>query len=1214
MTDTTGWHIWIDRGGTFTDIVAVSPDGKASSTKLLSEDPEHYTDAALEGIRRILGVAQADPLPLDRMASVHIGTTVATNALLERKGARTLLVTTKGLRDQLKIGYQHRPRLFVRNIDLTPPLYDGVIEIDERIDCSGAVLAPLDLPAAEADLRTARDNGFDSCAIIFMHGYRFPEHERKVAEIARRLGFSQVSVSHEVNPLMKFVSRGHTTVADAYLSPVLKKYVRQISTPLGEKVSESKLRFMRSSGSLAAAEKFSGKDALLSGPAGGVIGMAETAKQEGFENVIGFDMGGTSTDVSRFDGSYTRRFECEFSGMRIRAPMLAVHTVAAGGGSILFYENARMRVGPESAGANPGPASYRRGGPLTVTDANILVGRIKPAFFPAVFGANASRPLDEEIVRSKFAQLAHRLGKSPEETADGFLEIAVANMAEAIKKVSIAEGADVTDYTLQCFGGAGAQLACRVADALGMRTIMIHPFAGVLSAFGMGHAQMQARRELAIEAALNNDLIEKISARQIDLAQQCRRELEQGEHANDTRNIDGAGMNRAMIVTTALHVRYAGTDTALQVPMSNLDSIRKSFRKAHESRFGFWDQSRELVVESLAVEATIESAVPTLPEQKAKRNGAPLKPVSTSTLYVQGQNCTAPIFNREDLDPGDEIRGPAIIIEPNSTIVIDPGWSAVYGSTGNLVLTSAATQRTTTALLETKADPIRLEIYNALFMSIAEQMGTTLEKTASSVNIKERLDFSCALFDSEGNLIANAPHMPVHLGSMGESVRAILDRHRNTIAPGDAFAVNAPYAGGTHLPDITVVVPVYLDGEVTPSFYTAARGHHADVGGITPGSMPPNSTSVEEEGVLFNGDRIMAAGKFAEAAVLQTLTQASLPARNPAQNIADLKAQIAACLKGSHELQALCRQAGTSVVKAYMRHVQDNAEEQVRQVICTLNDGEFTHEMDDGAVIKVKITIDRTSRAATIDFTGTSNQRPSNFNAPRAVTTAAVLYVFRCLIDTDIPLNAGCLRPLTIIAPQGSMLNPAYPAAVVAGNVETSQAITDAIFGALGAMAASQGTMNNFTFGNERHQYYETICGGAGAGPGFNGASAVHTHMTNSRLTDPEVLEFRYPVLLRRFAVRERSGGQGLHHGGDGVVREVEFRETMQAGILSTRRRTRPFGIAGGDPALPGVNRVVRKDGHVEVLGGCAMVSLSPGDVFVIETPGGGGYGTTSKS
>jgi 5-oxoprolinase (ATP-hydrolysing) len=1201
MTPNARWHIFVDRGGTFTDIVALDPEGQVHATKLLSESAEHYADAAIEGIRRLLGLPQDAAIPEHAIAAIHMGTTVATNALLERKGARTLLVTTRGFRDQLRIGFQHRPKLFVRRIDLTPPLYERVIEIDERIDAQGTVLTALDTAQAEHELKKARAEGIDSCAIVFMHGYRHTAHEREVASIARRLGFAHVSVSHEVSPLMKFVSRGHTTVADAYLSPVLGKYVVTVSKPLGTPARDGRLRFMRSSGALADAAHFSGKDALVSGPAGGVIGMAETAKAAGFAKVIGFDMGGTSTDVSRFDGSYERIFENELSGIRLRAPMLAVHTVAAGGGSILFYENARMRVGAESAGANPGPACYRKGGPLTVTDANLMTGRIHTEYFPRVFGPSANEALDCDIVAKKFARLARELETSPQEAADGFLKIAVANMAEAIKRISVAQGADVGKYALQCFGGAGAQLACRVADALAMRTIMIHPLAGVLSAFGMGFAQTQARRERALEQPLADALMPSL--------QEAARALSQ--EAIDEVAEQGTAGNRISANTT-LHVRYQGTDTALAVPFGTRDEIEARFAELHRARFGFWDQGRTLIVEALAVDAVGQGEPLSLPRISAKRAGAPLAPCTTTSLFVDGKVHAAPIFLRNTLDPGDRITGPALIIEPNSTIVVDPGWQGEYRTDGNLVLAKTASR--TVPRGSTEADPVRLEIFNALFMSIAEQMGVTLEKTASSVNIKERLDFSCAIFDADGSLIANAPHMPVHLGSMGESVRAVLARQSSTMAPGDAFALNAPYAGGTHLPDITVVMPVFMGEEKRPAFFVASRGHHADVGGISPGSMPPTSTTVDEEGVLFTGERIMSAARFDERGVRATLASGPYPARNPEQNIADLKAQVAACVKGAEELKKLCAEQGRDVVTAYMGHVQDNAEEQVRRVIGALDDGAFEHEMDDGAVIRVRVTVDRSARAATIDFTGTSAQRPTNFNAPRSVTTAAVLYVFRCLIDTDIPLNAGCLRPLKIIVPENSMLNPSYPAAVVAGNVETSQAVTDTLFGALGVMAACQGTMNNFTFGNARHQYYETICGGAGAGPGFDGASAVHTHMTNSRLTDPEVLEWRFPVLVRRFQLREGSGGAGAHKGGDGVVREIEFRETMEVGILSTRRRTAPFGIKGAADGKRGRNAIRRASGTVEELAGCATATVESGDVFVIETPGGGGYGSTDKS
>ena len=1180
--------------------MARAPDGKIVADKLLSENPERYPDAAIEGIRRLLQVPPAAAIDAGRIAEVSMGTTVATNALLERKGARVVLITTRGLRDQLRIGYQHRPKLFVRRIVLPEPLYSHVIEVDERITADGTILNSPQESIVESDLRRALELGFKSCAIVFMHAYRYPAHERQVAAIARRLGFQQVSASHDVNPLMKFVSRGHTTVADAYLTPVLQRYVQSVSDALGDVARDQRLRFMRSSGGLAVARYFSGKDAILSGPAGGVVGMAETARAAGFGKVIGFDMGGTSTDVSRFDRSYERTFEAEIAGARIRAPMLAVHTVAAGGGSILAYDGLRMRVGPESAGALPGPACYRRGGPLTVTDANVLTGRIQPEFFPKAFGKTGDQPLDTNVVRERFADLAHEIGRSPHEIADGFLAIAVANMTEAVKKISVSQGADVSEYALHCFGGAGAQLACRVADALSMRTILIHPLAGVLSAFGMALAHIEARRERAVEAPLNDGLIGTLET----IASQLS-----GEAASEVAE---QGIRRESIsITMWLHLRYAGTDTALAVALGRRSELETRFAEVHRRRFGFWDQQRQLIVESLSVEAHGQMPAPALAKPQARPAGVALTSVAQGTLFVDGQSHVAPIFRRDDLQFDDRIVGPALIAEPNSTIVIDPHWQATYSESGNLVLTRGTAGPRQAQAVE--LDPVRLEIFNALFMSAAEQMGATLEKTASSVNIKERLDFSCALFDARGDLVANAPHMPVHLGSMGESVKTILRRHSGSMSAGDAYALNAPYDGGTHLPDITVVMPVFSSAR-EPAFFVAARGHHADIGGIAPGSMPPGSKNIFEEGVLFDGLRIMHAGVFDEAAVQTVLTSGDFPARNPAQNVADLKAQIASCTKGADELATLCAHHGEDVVAAYMRHVQDNAEEQVRRAIGQLNEGEFTHEMDDGAIIHVSVRLDRGTRSATVDFTGTSAQRPNNFNAPRSVTTAAVLYVFRCLIDSDIPLNAGCLRPITIIVPEASMLSPRFPAAVVAGNVETSQAVTDALFGALGVMAAAQGTMNNFTFGNDRYQYYETICGGSGAGADYDGASGVHTHMTNSRLTDPEILEWRYPVLLRRFALRANSGGDGAHRGGDGCVREVEFRERMQAGILSTRRRTPPFGLAGGGSAMLGRNAVKRTNGRIEELAGCAEVELAPGDIFIIETPGGGGFGAPKKS
>ncbi len=1188
------WQFWIDRGGTFTDVVGRAPDGRLVPVKLLSENSELYEDAAVEGMRRLLDLPRGARVPEGLVAQVKIGTTVATNALLERKGARTLLVTTKGLKDQLRIGYQNRPKLFVRRIDLPALLYEAVVEADERVTYEGQVLRPLDEAGAREALSEAYGRGLRACAVVLMHGYRWPDHERRVGAIAREIGFEQVSLSHEASPLIRFVSRGDTTVADAYLSPVLRDYVDRVSARV-----EPRLLFMMSSGGVTEAARFLGKDAVLSGPAGGVVGAVRTAMAAGFERVIGFDMGGTSTDVMHcaqaFSGAYERTEETQVAGVRIRAPMMLIHTVAAGGGSILHDDGVRFRVGPDSAGANPGPACYRRGGPLTVTDANVMLGKLRPDRFPAVFGPDGDQPIDAAIVRARFAELAARHGRAPEEIAEGFVRIAVENMANAIKKISVQRGYDVTKYLLNCFGGAGGQHACRVADALGMETILIHPLSGLLSAYGIGMASLRAIRQRAIERPLDEDC----AAAMREAADVLAREA--------TGAIEAQGAPADLVSwRPRAHLRYDGTDTVLDVPLGPVETMRADFADAHRRRFGFGLEGRTLVVDWVSVEAAGGGVEPSDPEL-AVHGGQPAPPDETITFFADGAPRDAALYIRARLKPGDRIDGPALIVEPNQTVVVEPGWRAELTAKDHLILTRAL-PRPTLRAAGTAADPVTLEIFNSLFMSIAEQMGLTLEKTASSVNIKERLDFSCAIYDGDGALIANAPHMPVHLGSMGDSVAAVRAKHPS-MRSGDVFALNAPYAGGTHLPDVTVVAPVFDEAGERVLFFTAARGHHADIGGITPGSMPPFSTDVREEGALFDGQRIVAGGVFDEAGVRAMLGSGSHPARNPDQNVADLKAQIAACAKGAEELRAAVALWGLDVVRAYMGHVQDNAEEAVRRAIGALKDGAFEMAMDGGATIKVAIRVDARARTAEIDFGGTSPQLPSNFNAPASVTKAAVLYAFRCLVDDDIPLNAGCLRPLTIRIPEGSMLSPRFPAAVVAGNVETSQAVTDAIFGAMGVMAAAQGTMNNLTFGDATRQYYETICGGAGAGPDFDGASAVHTHMTNSRLTDPEVLESRYPVLLRRFAVREGSGGPGRRRGGDGVVREIEFRAPMDCGILSTRRETAPFGLAGGGHAAKGVNAVLRADGSVETLGGCGVAKMEPGDAIRIDTPGGGGYG-----
>ena len=1157
------WTFAIDRGGTFTDVVARASDGRVRVEKLLSENRRHYDDAALEAIRRVLLKEGGE------VAEVRMGTTVATNALLERKGERLALAITRGFGDALRIGYQARPDIFARQIILPSMLYERLIEIDERIGVDGEVLKPLDEEQARAAFQSVRDSGIDAVAIVLMHGWQFRDHEQRLAEIARELGFAQVSVSHEVAPLIKLIGRGDTTVADAYLSPVLRRYVDRVAAGLPQTAG---LRFMQSNGGLAEATAFRGKDAILSGPAGGVVGMVAAGEPHRPKaddlRLIGFDMGGTSTDVSHYAGLFELADESVVAGVRIRAPMMQIHTVAAGGGSICRFDGMRFRVGPESAGASPGPACYRNGGPLTVTDCNLFLRRIDPAQFPAVFGPGGDQPLDRDASATRLREVAGEVGnKSLEEIASGFLDIAVDNMAAAIRKISIARGHDVTRYTLACFGGAGAQHACAVADALGMERILIHPLAGVLSAFGIGIAGVKAIRETSYLRPLSADFSETLN------------EL---EHRARAALIE-QGLRREQIeLLRRARLRTAGSDTTLEIGVASPGEMHAEFSKLHKRRFGYWEDDIDVVVDALVVEAVGRS---------------------TSALEIASDaNGVGEIFE-----------GPDLIFEPTSTIVVEPGWRAERANDGTLVLERAVPLDRAKAI-GTDVDPVRLEIFNNLFMAIAEEMGVALQSTATSVNIKERLDFSCAIFDSEGALIANAPHIPVHLGSMGESIRRIIDTRGQGndgrgIRRGDAYVLNDPYRGGTHLPDITVIVPVFYGGEAGPSAFVAARGHHSDVGGIAPGSMPPDSCSIDQEGVLIDNELLVDEGHFREEEMRALLGSGEWPARNPDRNISDLKAQLAACVRGAEVLASTARDYGPDVVAAYMRHVLANAEESVRRLLGRLDDGEFDYEMDNGAHVRVRISIDKAARAATFDFTGTSNQLRDNFNAPFSIVRAASLYVVRTLIDDAIAMNDGCLRPIRLVVPEGSMLNPKHPAAVVAGNVETSQVVTDALFAATGRLAPSQGTMNNFTFGNERHQYYETIAGGSGAGPDHDGTSAVQTHMTNSRLTDPEILESRLPVRLDEFAFRRGSGGQGAHKGGDGVVRAVSFLEPMRANILANRRRVPPKGIAGGADAEAGRNWVQRADGTVEMLSATAYAEVQPGDRFVIETPGGGGFG-----
>ncbi|HJV80283.1 hydantoinase B/oxoprolinase family protein [Noviherbaspirillum sp.] len=1193
------WQFWIDRGGTFTDIVARRPDGTLITHKLLSENPEQYKDAAVAGIKHLLGLRPAEPISPELVEAVKMGTTVATNALLERKGDPTALLITRGFRDALRIAYQNRPRLFDRHIVLPELLYQEVVEIDERIGAHGEVLASLDPLQVRRELSALYARGFRAVAIVLMHGYRFTLHEEAIERIAGEIGFTQISVSHKVSPLMKLVSRGDTTVVDAYLSPILRRYVDQVACQM----EGVRLLFMQSNGGLTDAHRFQGKDSILSGPAGGIVGMARTAKTAGFEKIIGFDMGGTSTDVSHYAGEFEREFETQVAGVRMRAPMMSIHTVAAGGGSILHFDGARYRVGPDSAGANPGPASYRRGGKLAVTDCNVMLGKIQPKYFPAVFGPNADQTLDRDAVVRKFTEMADEIyratGKrrTPEEVAEGFIEIAVGNMANAIKFISVQRGHDVTDYTLTTFGGAGGQHACLVADALGMTRVFAHPFAGVLSAYGMGLADQTAMREQAIETVLSASALASVEAALQRLAGEGRDDLiAQGVDAARIRTVERA------------HLRYDGTDSVIVVQFDTMERMIEQFEAAYKKRYSFLMPDKALVIEAVSVEAIgLAEEASAHAEELEPRCGA-LRPAEIVQLFSGGKWHDTALYRREDTRPGDIIHGPAIIAEKNATNIIEPGWRAEVTRLNHLVFTRVEARQQRKAI-GTDADPVMLEVFNNLFMSIAEQMGLRLQNTAYSVNIKERLDFSCALFDADGNLIANAPHIPVHLGSMGESIKTVIRENAGKMQPGDVFMLNDPYHGGTHLPDVTVITPAFDRSGTKVLFYAASRGHHADIGGITPGSMPADSKVVEEEGVLINNFQLVRGGRFLEEETIALLSSGKYPARNIRQNLADLQAQIAANQKGVEELLKMVDHFGLDVVQAYMQHVQDNAEEAVRRVISALKDSSYTYRLDNGAVIQVAIRVDRAKRTADIDFSGTSPQLPNNFNAPSAISMAAVLYVFRTLVDDEIPLNAGCLKPLNVIIPEGSMLNPRYPAAVVSGNVETSSCVTNALYGALGVLAGAPGTMNNFTFGNEEYQYYETISGGSGAGEGFKGTDVVQTHMTNSRLTDPEVLEWRYPVRLDSYEIREGSGGRGRWQGGNGGVRKIRFLQKMTASILSNNRVVAPFGAAGGEDGKCGRNYVIRADGRVEELGFVSSTEMQPGDVFVIETPGGGGYG-----
>jgi 5-oxoprolinase (ATP-hydrolysing) len=1202
-TSNQTWQFWIDRGGTFTDIIARRPDGELEATKLLSENPEQYEDAAVEGIRRLLELEEDQAIPDDRIEAVRMGTTVATNALLERRGERTALITTRGFRDALRIGHQARPDIFALNIQLPELLYSSVVEVDERIRADGKVLQSLDTEKVREQLQALRDDGFDALAVVLVHGYLHDEHEQQIGQMARELGFAQISLSSEVSPLIRFIGRGDTTVVDAYLSPVLRRYAERVHKRLGE----VRLQFMKSDGGLTGAGQFAGKDAILSGPAGGIVGCARTAELAGFDQVIGFDMGGTSTDVSHYKGEYERSFETVIAGVRLRVPMLEIHTVAAGGGSCLHFDGGRYRVGPDSAGADPGPACYRRDGPLTVTDCNVMLGKLQAEFFPSVFGPEANEPLDDKAVAKRFESLAREIHEAtgdkrrPVEVAEGFLDIAVANMANAIKKISVQRGHDVTGYVLNCFGGAGGQHACLVADALGMQKVMIHPLAGVLSAYGMGLADISAMREFGIEMRLDNPELD-LDSRFDTATREAREELHNQGVSEDDLNI-----------RRRVQLKYEGTDTTLLVDADDNEAMKEAFTRDHKRQFGFLMPDRPIVVEAGVVEAVGRGQA--TGEEQSRPDADTSKPEVEAQVecFMGGKpRPDTPVIRRENLARGHCIKGPAILVEDNATTVVEPGWQAEVNRYGHLVLSRHEALPDRLAV-GTKADPVLLEVFNNLFMAIAEHMGAALQRTAWSANIKERLDFSCALFDQEGRLVANAPHVPVHLGSMGESVRAVIDDHGQDMRPGDVYLLNNPYRGGTHLPDLTVISPCFDEqGEIL--FYAASRAHHADVGGISPGSMPPHSTHIDQEGVLLTSELIVRDGELREDHLRKLFTEGRWPARNFEQNLSDLRAQVAANARGLGELEDMVEHFGLDVVRAYMGHVQDNAAEQVRRVIDQLQDGHWVKHMDNGQRIEVRIEVDRDQRRARIDFSGTSEQSKDNFNAPSAVTRACVLYVLRTLVADDIPLNDGCMTPIDLVIPEGSLLNPVHPAAVVAGNVETSQVVTDALLAAMGVLANGQGTMNNLTFGNDRYQHYETLCGGAGAGDGFDGCDAVHIHMTNSRLTDPEILETRFPVLLDGFGIRKDSGGEGHWRGGHGAERRIRFLENMTVALLANSRKVAPSGIQGGGDGLPGEAWLERADGSRKDLKGIDQVEVEPGDMLVVRTPGGGGYGSAGKS
>lgn len=1251
MTDPTKYRFSIDRGGTFTDIYAEVPGEPGYRViKLLSEDPQNYADAPREGIRRILtemGACRADGdcVSADPIEWIRMGTTVATNALLERKGARCALLVTRGFGDILQIGNQDRPHIFDLEIRKPELLYETVIEIDERLRFLRAdepppaepvvegitgdrlvVLQPLDSEALRPQLQQVYDRGIRSLAVVLMHAYAWPGHELAIGRLAEEIGFAQISLSSQVMPRIKLVARGDTTMVDAYLNPHIRNYLDSFRQGFEDRLANTSLLFMQSDGGLARAGDFTGSRAILSGPAGGVVGYAMTTfEQESGQPVIGFDMGGTSTDVSRFGGDYELVFETETAGVRIQAPQLHIKTVAAGGGSRLFFENNMFMVGPESAGAHPGPVCYRKNGYLAVTDANLVLGRIQPKYFPHIFGTGENQPLDLAASRRVLAELADRINAanrqkglpdmSVEQVALGFLQVANEVMVRPIREISVMRGYDIKEHVLAVFGGAGPQHACAIARSLGIPDIFIHRFSGILSAYGIGMADVIVDLQKPSSVRYQPQILPDIEKQVAGLREQAYADLLRQGFAAD-----------AVDSTAFLNLRYKGTDTPQMIAWPEDNDFARVLSETYLREFGFDLDGRDILIDDVRVRARGKTSG----LRRLTISGAqgPAPQLDTVQCYFEGGWQATAVYDLAQLGAGYCIAGPAIIVHETSTILVEPDCTASITGSGDVRLQvgSGVRQR-----VGTEMDPIQLSIFSNLFMSIAEQMGRMLQKTAISTNIKERLDFSCALFGPSGELVANAPHLPVHLGAMSEAVKEQIRRRKDDLMPGDVLVSNHPVAGGSHLPDITVITPVFREGEII--FWVAARGHHADIGGISPGSMPPNSRRIEEEGACITSFKLVENGRFQEEGIAELLLAPGKLERGPGQpkisgtrlledNISDLKAQVAANQKGIELVLEMVDHYGLDVVQAYMRHVQDAAEDAVRTRLRELSQSKGMQArdsvsamdfMDDGSPIVLKMTIDRSDGSAVFDFSGTGPQVWGNCNAPKAVTKSAILYCLRCLIKKDLPLNHGCLLPITIHIPPGSLLDPSPEAAVVGGNVLTSQRVVDVVLKAFGVAAASQGCMNNFTFGNERFGYYETVGGGAGAGPCWHGQTGVHTHMTNTRITDPEILERRYPLLLREFSVRRGSGGQGRFNGGDGLIREVEFLVPLNAAILSERRVYAPYGLAGGQPGARGHNLFICKDGRTISMGSKNEIMAGPGDRFRILTPGGGGYGEKER-